>query len=98
MRMTVLAIVAALSCAPACADQGSCAVAQGAAIVGTGGEIVVAKGLQEACEEGRVVSLPSNSIFVISHVCDFSKSIYLAPSGQAVCVVRKADDPSLYRH
>jgi hypothetical protein len=39
------------------------------------------------CKPGDMISIPGNSTLAIALICDFSKTIYLAPNGLATCVV-----------
>jgi hypothetical protein len=89
-----IAAAATLLCAPAYADQGACAVAEGNAILKNtmGGppsnDIAVAQLLQRDCEPGRVIGIPADMLYVIGTVCDFSKSVFRASATQTMCVMK----------
>lgn len=44
------------------------------------------KKIYQDCKPGDLISIPGNSA-AIGVICDFSKTIYLAPSGTATCVL-----------
>jgi hypothetical protein len=93
MRVVVLAAVISFLAGPGYAS-GPCAVAEAKAVTaaiagGIQNGIEAARNLKEACDAGEVISLPANSVYVISEVCDFSKSVYQSPNGKTVCVVKK---------
>jgi hypothetical protein len=88
MRLITLGALGILLCEPANAMRKCCVAAQGEALLGRASPDEIVVTIRRDCDAGDVIGLPGSSEYVIRSVCDFSKSIYRAESGMALCVVK----------
>jgi len=89
MCRTAVAIGFAVALATSSARAEWCAEGTGKLMIGNSagfkGDIA---DVMKACKPGDTVGIPGNTTGVIGTICDFAKTIFTAPNGLVICVIK----------